>query len=182
LALRGQPGRVLSQLAQLPVPAERLRHLQQLCQVLQEQQLQVVLDLSLVQTLAYYTGIIFQAVVGGEVIGLGGRYDQLHSLYSPHQAEQPGIGFTLLPDTLLRLLPSSPKSEELACKRLIVPLVPAGIPQALALAALWRQSEPVELELLDRSPEEVEAYARQCRIPEVAWVQADGSYHITHLD
>jgi ATP phosphoribosyltransferase regulatory subunit len=38
----------------------------------------------------------------------------------------------------------------------------------------------VELELLDRAPEEIEAYARQCRIPEIAWVQADGSYHITH--
>ncbi len=182
LALRGQPSRVLSQLAQLPVPAERLRDLQQLCQVLQEQQVQVVLDLSLVQTLAYYTGIVFQAVVGGEVIGLGGRYDRLYALYNPQQAEQPGIGFTLLPDTLLRLLPPVHKTDEIGCKRLVVPLLPAGIPQALALAAQWRESEAVELELLDRSPEEVEIYARQCRIPEIAWVQADGSYHITHLD
>ncbi len=182
LALRGQPSRVLSQLAQLPVPADRLRDLQQLCQVLQEQRVQVVLDLSLVQTLAYYTGIVFQAVVGGEVIGLGGRYDRLHALYNPQQAEQPGIGFTLLPDTLLRLLPPAHKTDAMGCKRLVVPLLPAGIPQALALAAQWRQSEAVELELLDRSPEEVETYARQCRIPEIAWVQADGSYHITHLD
>ncbi|MCJ2543553.1 ATP phosphoribosyltransferase regulatory subunit [Synechococcus bigranulatus str. 'Rupite'] len=182
LALRGQPSRVLPQLAQLPVPADRLRDLQQLCQVLQEQQVQVVLDLSLVQTLAYYTGIVFQAVVGGEVVGLGGRYDRLHALYSPHQAEQAGIGFTLLPDTLLRLLPPAHKPDGSGCRRLVVPLVPAGIPQALALAAQWRQSEPVELELLDRSPEEVEAYARQCRIPEVAWVQADGSFHLTTLN
>ncbi|MCF2971230.1 ATP phosphoribosyltransferase regulatory subunit [Synechococcus sp. Nb3U1] len=182
LALRGQPSRVLPQLAQLPVPAERLRDLQQLCQVLQEQQVQVVLDLSLVQTLAYYTGIVFQAVVGGEVVGLGGRYNRLHALYSPHQTEQAGIGFTLLPDTLLRLLPPTHQLGETGCRRLVVPLVPAGIPQALALAAQWRQSEPVEMELLDRSPEEVEAYARQCRIPEIAWVQADGSYHVTTLN
>ncbi|MEN9230740.1 MAG: ATP phosphoribosyltransferase regulatory subunit [Thermostichus sp. DG02_5_bins_236] len=182
LALRGRPSRVLPQLAQMPVPTDRLRDLQQLCQILQEQQVQVVLDLSLVQTLAYYTGIVFQAVVDGEVVGLGGRYDRLHALYSPQQAEQAGIGFTLLPDTLLRLLPPAHKPDKAECRRLVVPLVPAGIPQALALAAQWRQSEPVELELLDRSPEEVEAYARQCRIPQIAWVQADGSYHLTTLN
>lgn len=188
LGLRGQPGQVLSDLAQLPVPPERLRDLRQLCQVLEEHGVRVVLDLSLLQTLAYYTGIVFQAVAGGEIIALGGRYDRLHALYSPQQVEQPGIGFTLLPDTLLRLLPPDPKTEEMGCKRLVVPLVPAGIPAALALAARWREectapltrTEAVELELLDRAPEEIEAYARQCRIPEIAWVQADGSYHITH--
>lgn len=182
LGLRGQPSRVLLQLAQLPVPAERLRNLQHLCQILQEHQVPVVLDLSLVQTLAYYTGIVFQAVMQGEVVGLGGRYDRLYALYSPQQTEQAGIGFTLLPDTLLRLLPPTQPTDEMGCKRLVVPLVPAGIPAALALAAQWRQSEPVELELLDRSPEEVEAYARQCRIPQIAWVQADGSYHLTTLN
>ena len=182
LGLRGQPEQVLPQLAQLPVPPERLRDLRQLCQILEAQQVRVVLDLSLLQTLAYYTGIVFQAVVGGEVIALGGRYDQLYALYSPQQVEQPGIGFTLLPDTLLRLLPPDPQPEATACRRLVVPLVPAGIPAALALAARWRESEAVELELLDRPPEEIEAYARQCRIPEIAWVQADGSYHISPVD
>jgi ATP phosphoribosyltransferase regulatory subunit len=182
LGLRGQPDQVLPQLAQLPVPSERLRDLRQLCQILEAHQVRVVLDLSLLQTLAYYTGIVFQAVVGGEVIALGGRYDRLYALYSPQQLEQPGIGFTLLPDTLLRLLPPDAQAEAAACKRLVVPLVPAGIPAALALAARWRESEAVELELLDRTPEEIEAYARQCRIPEIAWVQADGSYHISHVD
>ncbi len=182
LRLRGQPEHVLSELAQLPVPLERLRDLRQLCQILEAQQVQVVLDLSLLQTLAYYTGVVFQAVVGGEIIALGGRYDRLYALYSPQQVEQPGIGFTLLPDTLLRLLPPDPTAEAIGCKRLVVPLVPAGIPAALALAARWRESEAVELELLDRSPEEIEAYARRCRIPEIAWVQADGSYHISSLD
>ncbi|MGY2800375.1 ATP phosphoribosyltransferase regulatory subunit [Thermostichus sp. MS-CIW-25] len=191
LGLRGQPGQVLSDLAQLPVPPERLRDLRQLCQVLEEHGVRVVLDLSLLQTLAYYTGIVFQAVAGGEIIALGGRYDRLHALYSPQQVEQPGIGFTLLPDTLLRLLPPDPKTEEMGCKRLVVPLVPAGIPAALALAARWREecstapltrTEAVELELLDRAPEEIEVYACQCGIPEIAWVQADGSYHITHPD
>lgn len=179
LGLRGQPDQVLPQLAQLPVPPERLRDLRQLCQILEAHQVRVVLDLSLLQTLAYYTGIVFQAVVGVEVIALGGRYDRLYALYSPQQLEQPGIGFTLLPDTLLRLLPPDAQAEAAACKRLVVPLVPAGIPAALALAARWRESEAVELELLDRTPEEIEAYARQCRIPEIAWVQADGSYHIS---
>jgi ATP phosphoribosyltransferase regulatory subunit len=182
LGLRGQPDQVLPQLAQLPVPPERLRDLRQLCQILEAHQVRVVLDLSLLQTLAYYTGIVFQAVVGGEVIALGGRYDRLYALYSPQQLEQPGIGFTLLPDTLLRLLPPDAQAEAATCKRLVVPLVPAGIPAALALAARWRESEAVELELLDRTPEEIEAYARQCRIPEIAWVQADGSYHISHVD
>ncbi len=182
LGLRGQPEQVLPQLAQLPVPSERLRDLRQLCQILEAQQVRVVLDLSLLQTLAYYTGVVFQAVVGGEVIALGGRYDQLYALYSPQQVEQPGIGFTLLPDTLLRLLPPDPPAEARGCQRLVVPLVPAGIPAALALAARWRESEAVELELLDRPPEEIEAYARQCRIPEIAWVQADGSYHISPVD
>jgi len=56
----------------------------------------LILDLSLIQTLDYYTGIVFEVVSDIEaqtrILGQG-RYDQLLGLYHPQGETIPGIGF-----------------------------------------------------------------------------------------
>ncbi|MDX2273718.1 MAG: ATP phosphoribosyltransferase regulatory subunit [Cyanobacteriota bacterium] len=189
LNLRGQPSAVLHKLGQLSLPLpqqERVQDLQRVCQVLEQQGVKLVLDLSLLQSFAYYTGIVFQVSSQQEIIGMGGRYDQLFALYSPSQVDQPGIGFTLLLEKLQRqLIPSATLPQTLpSSQRLLVALTPDAFPPALHLAQMWRQHQPsaiIELELLNRSPEALEAYARQRGIPEIVWVQADGSTHTSDL-
>jgi ATP phosphoribosyltransferase regulatory subunit len=187
LDLRGQPAEVLGKLAQLSLPAgqrERVAQLLQLCRVLRDQGVELVLDLSLLQPFAYYTGIVFKAVCGTEIVGSGGRYDQLYSLYSPSQDHQAGIGFTLLLEPLQRVLHAAGQlPQQLAIsQRLVVPVDEKAFPATILLAQTWRQTEQmrVELELLQRSPEDLEIYARQRQIPEIVWVQADGTFHTTH--
>lgn len=184
LDLRGEAASVLHRLNQLSLPSqqrERVTHLKQLSQLLHHHGIKVVLDLSLLQRFAYYTGIVFQAVAGTDVIGLGGRYDQLYSVYSPTGEHQPGIGFTLLSEKLQRLLTSLERLPQHSqpSQRLVVPTDEAAFPAALALAQQWRQQPTarVEMDLLMQSSEAVEHYARQRQIDEIIWVQADGSYH-----
>ena len=187
LDLRGDPAQVFPRLHQLSLPTpqrQRVTELQQLCQLLDKRGVQVVLDLSLLQTFAYYTGIVFQAVVGTEVVGLGGRYDQLYSLYNPERQQQPGIGFMLVLEQLQRVLALTQKlpSQNLPIHHLIVATEASAFPAALDLAQTWRQSDQrVELELLSRTPEQLETYARQRQIQQLTWVQADGSHHSFNL-
>jgi ATP phosphoribosyltransferase regulatory subunit len=184
LKLRGYPGQVFSQLSQVSLfQRERITALQNVCRLLEEQQVSVILDLSLIQRFAYYTGIVFQVVSHQDVIGSGGRYDQLYGLYSPQGIQQPGIGFTLLLEKLQRILAlSGSLPQQLpAVDRLLVPVDEQALPLLLKLAHQWRQSERIEIELNSRSPEELESYARERRIREISWIQADGSYHSSRL-
>lgn len=184
LDLRGEPQAVLNRLSQVSLPdqqRERVNHLRQLCQLLEAYGVKIVLDLSLLQRFAYYTGVVFQAVAGTDVIGLGGRYDQLYSVYSPLQDQRPGIGFTLLAEKLQRLLISLDRlpQQNQPSQTLIVPFEEAAFPAALALAQTWRKDPEarIEVDLLIQTPEAIEIYARHRHIKEVIWVQADGSYH-----
>lgn len=177
--LRGDPERVWSQLHSLMLVGaaqERVKFLQQICGVMAQQGIQVVVDLSLVQAFEYYTGLIFRAVVKGEVVGSGGRYDDLHALYSPSHLHQPGIGFCLYLEPLLRQLPldADPTSSDY----LVVPQDPRTAATALGVISTWPDPETrFTLEILGRSHDEAVDYARALGIPEILWVQADGSYH-----
>jgi ATP phosphoribosyltransferase regulatory subunit len=184
LELRGQPATVFQRLAELSLPSsqwERVRDLEKVCTLLEQQQVELVVDLSLLQSFTNYTGLIFQAVSGQEVIGLGGRYDQLFSVYSPTQEHRPGIGFTLLLERLQRVLVQTGQLPHRAMSlHLVVPSDAAALPASLQFAQQQRQQFPqvgVELELLGRSPQEVEDYARHRQIDTITWVQSDGSFH-----
>ncbi|MEM9511957.1 MAG: ATP phosphoribosyltransferase regulatory subunit [Cyanobacteria bacterium P01_E01_bin.48] len=195
--LRGTPERVLSQLKALPLSLHqgRVRHLRQVCDILSDRGLSVVLDLSLIQPFAYYTGVVFEATCEGERLGLGGRYDNLFSLYSPDRLQRPGIGFSLTLETLLRLMQVSGSlpTQLVEATHLLVPLESAAVPAVLELAARWRhvsddrESKRVEIELrgpfdcgaAERSTEEITTTARSRGIDEIVWVQADGTFHAT---
>ena len=144
----------------------------------------VVLDLSFLPTIDYYTGIIFKVVSTTEtdirVLGQGGRYDHLLAMYHPQKQCSPGIGFALNLEDLHSCLLSSPQlpQETPASDWLVIPENPQSSVAACAHAQNLRQSDPsvrIELELGDKSPEEIRSYAGTRRISHLAWVNETGS-------
>lgn len=71
----------------------------------------IVIDLSLVNHMDYYSGIIFQGFVHtiGKPVLMGGRYDGLAKQF---QANIPAIGFAIDIDTLLQGLPAENPTKE----------------------------------------------------------------------
>jgi ATP phosphoribosyltransferase regulatory subunit len=199
LDLRGEPADVLQQVSGLSLDDEqrtivtRLKALSELLQTSQSptpnpqspthnSQPPIVLDLSLIQAIDYYTGIVFEVVgpSGRRVLGQGGRYDQLLSLYQPQGESCPGIGFVLNIEELQQVLLAdgqlplqTPTSEWL-----VVPTSPDAYAAAFAHAQKIRASAHlvrVEVELGDRAtPEAIREYAKHRRIKQIAWVSAEG--------
>ncbi|MGQ9869849.1 ATP phosphoribosyltransferase regulatory subunit [Leptodesmis sp.] len=209
LDLRGKPEIVLEQVASLDLkPAQRasLNNLKSLIELLStthppqtfQQSVStnyppspaplptahsLLLDLSLIQSLDYYTGIVFEVVShhpsGIQVLGQGGRYDQLLGLYDPQAKSHPGIGFALHIEHLhqVLLLTGQLPQQTPTSDWLIVPETAQAYPVALAYAQNLRMTNDhlrVELELGSRTPSEVYDYARHRLIPQIAWIQVSG--------
>lgn len=196
--LRGRPADVLQRVSSLDLDSsqrEAVNNLKSLVDLLQDRFAQtegdsstpspLILDLSLIQTFDYYTGIVFEVVSQSEtdqrILGQGGRYDQLLGLYDPQGQSRPGIGFSLNIEDLHQVLLSSeqlPKATPTS-DWLVVSETPQAYAAALAYAQQLRESSDlvrVELELGDRTtPEAARNYARDRQIQQIAWVKADGS-------
>src|SRR4028119_1360307 len=193
--LRGRPADVLQKVSSLDLNSseqEIVNSLKSLIELLEQSSpslLPITLDLSLVQTINYYTGIVFQVVsntdVGARVLGQGGRYDQLLGLYHP-QGDYPGIGFCLNIEDLHYILLSSshlPRQTP-ASDWLVVPEMPQAEVAAFTYAQKLRDSEHlvrVEMDLGGRSPADIRNYARRRRITYIAWIKADGTPAIETL-
>jgi ATP phosphoribosyltransferase regulatory subunit len=196
--LRGRPEDVLQQVGQLNLnPAQQaiVNRLKSLIDTLRAAGAtgadRVILDLSLIQSFDYYTGIVFEVVghsdAGYQVLGQGGRYDHLLGVFHPQGKTFPGIGFSLNLETLHQLLltsaqlpAASPRSDWL-----VVPTVPQATAAAFAQAQKIREAAAlvrVEVELdPDRSPEEIRAIARRRNIDRIAWISAEGLPEIEAL-
>lgn len=195
--LRGRPADVLQRVATLDLDAsqqESLENLKSLIDLLGDysasssktdsspnQHNTLILDLSLIQPIDYYTGIVFEIVsetdTGQRILGQGGRYDRLLSLYHPQGETIPGIGFALnLEDLQQVLLPSGKMPTEIPrTHTLVVPVSPRAYTAAFACAQQLRQSTGsigVEMDLHpQQTPEAVRQYARDRGIGQIAWVQ-----------
>ncbi len=202
--LRGKPGDVLQKVASLELdPAQQttLENLKSLVDLLQESSMgdrslqdSLILDLSLIRPFDYYTGIIFEIVndtpSGPQILGQGGRYDQLLSLYHPQKEIIPGIGFSLNLEGLhqvLRITGELPEETPLT-KYLVVPKVPQAYTAAFAHAQKLRETgesgQVVRVELnLDsgQTEETVRNYARSRRIGHIAWVSPDNTAELETL-
>lgn len=193
--LRGTPEEVLAQLGQLtldsPLDIQRqeiIHHLKSLVELLRSATpISLILDLSLTQTINYYTGIVFQVVTnyGGsaKVLGKGGRYDRLLGLYHPQGESDPGIGFCLNIEDLQQALPHLPQ-DNLATDWLVIPCSPAVATIAFNYAQKLRSTEHlvrVEIELGDQSEQEIRDYAQSRWIHHLAWVKPDGVVAIETL-
>jgi len=190
LNLRGKPADVLQQVATLDLaPAQRsaLNNLKSLVELLGP--VPLTLDLSLIQTFDYYTGLVFEVVsaadTGARVLGQGGRYDQLLGLYHPQGQSIPGIGFCLnLEDLHQVLLPTQLPQQTPASDWLVVPENAQALPATFAYAQHLR-ADPllrVEIDLLPRTQVSVREYARRRRIAQIAWVSGQGSPLIESTD
>lgn len=198
--LRGKPEDVLSQVGQFELNSEQqedLNNLKSLINLLQQcwsarasqssvsvSHPAIILDLSLIQTFDYYTGIVFNIVSHTEaearILGQGGRYDQLLGLYHPQGQTEPGIGFSLnledLHQVLLEMgqLPRDIRPNDW----LVVPEIPQAYATAFAYAEKLRGASHVvrvEMELgYWETPEAVHDYARKRGINQIAWVNIDG--------
>jgi ATP phosphoribosyltransferase regulatory subunit len=194
--LRGKPAEVLAQVSQLglqPDQQDRVNHLKDLLDLLGSD-LPITLDLSLIQTFDYYTGIVFEVVfatpTASWVLGQGGRYDDLLSLYHPQQQSIPGIGFSLNLEELHQValigghLPHHPPISHW----LIVPDNPRSAAASFAYAQKLRSETGdgtvvrVEISLEQRSPAQTREYARCRRISYIAWIGAEGVPKIESLD
>ena len=186
--LRGLPKEVLAKVAHLDLDDTAktiVNNLKSLVDLLDHSSpVPITLDLSLVQTLDYYTGIVFEVVSyqgnQSHIIGQGGRYDQLLGLYHPQGETSPGIGFAFnIEDLHSCLLPTGTLPQQtLASDWLVIPQTPQANSAAFIHAQKLRNAQPtvrVELDLGGRSPEEIKEYARTCRIKNLAWIQEDGT-------
>ena len=192
--LRGTPETVLAKVSELELDETgknivgKLRSLLELLS--KTTSFSLTLDLSLLQTIDYYTGIVFEVVAQTEretcIIGQGGRYDQLLGLYHPQGENLPGIGFALNLETLQtclfrqQKLPATPP----ASGWFVVPESPQAQVAALHYAQELRKNDPalaVELALEEATTEEMREYAKSKGIHHIAWLTPQGSVTVEEL-
>ncbi|KAM3098431.1 ATP phosphoribosyltransferase regulatory subunit [Phormidesmis sp. 146-12] len=200
--LRGKPADVIQQVSQLDLDdsqQEAVNNLKSLVDLLQDSlrlqsdqasELAIVLDLSIIRTFDYYTGIVFEVVSspvsGQQVLGQGGRYDQLLGQFHPQGQTIPSIGFSLQIEQLHQVLLQTGQlpMQTAASEWLVVSETPQTNAIAFSYAQTLRnQPEPLQVELdlsggagelsLDR--ETIRTQAQSRRIAKIAWIKADGS-------
>ncbi|MEH2393919.1 MAG: ATP phosphoribosyltransferase regulatory subunit [Nostoc sp.] len=194
LDLRGPSADVLQKVSSLDLDEEQreaVNNLKSLVELLEsEKKFPLILDLSLIQTIDYYTGIVFEVVTDTEsqprVLGRGGRYDQLLGLYHPQGENTPGIGFGLNIEDLYQVLLSTQQLPQIipASNWLVVSETPSANAFAFAYAQKLRDSTDlvrVEIDLGGRDAEAIRQYARDRSIAQIAWIKADGSPKIESL-
>ncbi len=207
LDLRGEPEAVIHKLSQMPLDdyqqraASNLQRLLALLQTTAKQRnlpdrLPIVLDLSLIRTFDYYTGIVFEVIgdpaSGQQILGQGGRYDELLGVYHPQSESIPGIGFSLEIERLHQaLLPTGQLPHRTrASEQLVVAESSEVYPVALAHAQKLREANPLkQVEIYLRSPDGTTAidrsvicdHARKQLIAEIVWIRPDASIYVEVL-
>ncbi|WP_341528906.1 ATP phosphoribosyltransferase regulatory subunit [Nostoc sp. UHCC 0302] len=194
LDLRGTSTEVLQKVSSLDLDEaqqEAVNNLKSLVELLEsERNFPLILDLSLIQTIDYYTGIVFEVVTDMEsqarVLGQGGRYDKLLGLYHPQGENIPGIGFVLNIEDLYQVLLSTQQLPQTtpASNWLVVPETSSAEAAAFAYAQKLRTSTHlvrVEMDLGGRDAEAIRQYARDRSIAQIAWIKPDGSPTIESL-
>ncbi|MEH2413882.1 ATP phosphoribosyltransferase regulatory subunit [Nostoc sp.] len=191
--LRGSSADVLQKVSILDLDEEQreaVNNLKSLVELLEsEKKLPLILDLSLIQTIDYYTGIVFEVVNDTDqtrVLGRGGRYDQLLGLYHPQGENIPGIGFGLNIEDLYQVLLSTQQLPQVipASNWLVAPETASANAFAFAYAQKLRDSTDlarVEIDLGGRDADAIRQYARDRGIAQIAWIKADGSPKIESL-
>jgi ATP phosphoribosyltransferase regulatory subunit len=188
--LRGQPRDVLQAVSQLPLADHQraiVADLKSLFEILHTETAlpPVILDLSLIQPFDYYTGLVFEVVAdtpqGRQVVGQGGRYDNLLGVFHPQGRSYPGIGFMLSIESLHQaLLPTGYLPEQIpASDWLVVPTQPQAATAAFTYAQKIREgANLVRVELYlepEAAPADIRRRAQTRNIRHIAWVGEDGS-------
>ncbi|MGD1860129.1 MAG: ATP phosphoribosyltransferase regulatory subunit [Leptolyngbyaceae cyanobacterium] len=182
--LRGRPQDVLQTVSQLSLTVEQMNtvnELKSLVELLEsDHQPPLILDLSLIQSFDYYTGVVFEVVAdtsqGRQVVGKGGRYDHLLSGFGPKGRSYPGIGFMLNVESLHQALLGTGCLPEAIPPSdwLVVPKTPQAAIAAFQYAQTIREAEAVvRVELYlepDDAVEIIRQRARDRHISRIAWI------------
>lgn len=183
--LRGRPQDVLQAVSQMSLTADQqaiVNELKSLVELLYsaEKQPPVILDLSLIQSFDYYTGIVFEVVAntpqGRQVMGKGGRYDNLLGVFDPQGRSYPGIGFMLNVENLHQALMGTGCLPEAIPPSdwLVVPKTPPAAIAAFQYAQKIREAEAVVRVELYLEPAAAAATIRQRardrHIHRIAWI------------
>ena len=133
----------------------------------------VSMELGIVSTYQYYTGIIFAGYTfgSGEAIVKGGRYDKLLTYFGKDAAS---IGFTIVVDQLMAALTRQKIDIPLSSNGMMVVYNLENQATAIEMAkALRMDGTPVELLLFDSSKtkDDYQAYAKRNRITSVTFLE-----------
>ena len=133
----------------------------------------VSVELGIISTYQYYTGIIFAGYTfgSGEAIVKGGRYDKLLTYFGK---EAPSIGFSVVVDQLLAALTRQKITIPLSQNGMLIVYDLPNQETAIAMArALREDNTPVELLLLDstKTKADYEAYAARNRITNITFLE-----------
>ena len=182
--LRGKPKDVLSRLSSSTWTSRltgEINYLKSLIELWESTGLtssdRLILDLSVMQTFDYYTGIVFEVACNNYVVAQGGRYDHLLGVYHPQNVSYPSIGFCLNLEDLQQALQSRLPQTMATSNCLVVAKTADAMQATFAHAALLRQDpniEAIELELEFRAEDAVRDHARSRGISQIAWVSNDG--------
>ncbi|BAY64376.1 putative histidyl-tRNA synthetase 2 [Calothrix brevissima NIES-22] len=194
LDLRGNSSEVLQKVQSLDLDSaqkEAVDNLKALVELIESSSnFPLILDLSLIQTIDYYTGIVFEVVSDSEgqarVLGSGGRYDRLLGLYHPQGENIPGVGFALNIEDLYQIIQSTQQLPQNppASDWLVVPETANADAFAFAYAQKLRYAGDmvrVEIDLGGRDAQAIRQYASDRNITQIAWIKADGSPVIESL-
>lgn len=153
-------GRVLDRAESLEIGGEAraaVQHLRDVLDRLSDFSLAdyVTLDLAENRGMAYYTGILFEGFVQGLgfSVASGGRYDNLIAHFGP---SIPAVGFAIGVERVLMAL----RSRGAARVTIAPDIVAAQCDDFERVQAARTQGQVVEVDILDRSPDELRAYAR----------------------
>lgn len=133
----------------------------------------VSIELGIISSYQYYTGIIFAGYTfgSGEAIVKGGRYDKLLTYFGKDAAS---IGFAIVVDQLMAALSRQKIDISLNHKGMIVVYGIGNQAAAIQMARVLRDDgTPVELLLMDgtKTKEDYYAYAKRNRITNVTFLE-----------
>ncbi len=133
----------------------------------------VSMELGIISTYQYYTGIIFSGYTfgSGEAIVKGGRYDKLLNYFGKDAAS---IGFTIVIDQLMAALSRQKIEIPLSKNGMLVVYNLKNQTAAIQMAKALRDAgTPIELLLMDSSKtkEDYHAYAERNRITDVTFLE-----------
>ena len=188
LDLRGRPQDVLQAVSQFDLTSDQqaiVHELKSLVELLQsaDPDQPFILDLSLIQSFDYYTGMVFEVVAnmpqGRQVVGKGGRYDNLLGVFDPKGRSYPGIGFMFNVESLHQALLGTGHLPDAtpASDWLVVPKTPQAALAAFQYAQTIREGNALIRVELYLEPEDdatlIRDRARDRRISRIAWITED---------
>jgi histidyl-tRNA synthetase len=120
--------------------------------MLEEMDINYRIDIASGRGFEYYTGIIYQLIVGGQHIGGGGRYDALIPLMGGNDV--PASGFALYLDRLMEMVKQEPVESPENLK-VIVKAEQAQMKEAFKLASgLRNEGYIAEIRTSEKEPQD----------------------------